>query len=69
MIKRRLNIVMVMALVAMIATACNNQAKYPGFEQNKETGLFYKIFSTNSDTSIAHVGDMMSVFMRKNIYF
>ena len=54
---------MVMALVAMIATACNNQAKYPGFKQNKETGLFYKIFSTNTDTSVAHVGDLMSVFM------
>lgn len=63
MIKQKLNFVMIMAFIAIIATSCNNNAKYPGFVQYKETDLFYKLFANNTDTTVAHIGDMMSVFM------
>ncbi len=59
--KRILNFALFVSVVALFATACNNQDKYPGFKN--DNGLYYKIHVAGTDTQTAHLGDMMSVYM------
>jgi len=59
--KRILNFTLFVSIVALFATACNNQGKFPGYKN--ENGLYYKINVAGTDTQVARLGDMMSVYM------
>ena len=59
--KRILNFALLISVVTLFATACNNQGEYPGFKN--ENGLYFKIHTASTDTQLARVGDMMSVYM------
>ncbi|RLD64962.1 MAG: hypothetical protein DRI84_07815 [Bacteroidetes bacterium] len=59
--KKVLNFALFMSVVALLTTACNSQGTYPGFKN--DNGLYYKIHTASTDTQLARVGDMMSVYM------
>lgn len=59
--KMKLKFGLFMSVVALFVTACNSQGQYPGFSE--ENGLYIKIHTTATDTQVAYVGDMLSVYM------
>ena len=59
---KRINLMLIVSMVALLISACNEQ-KYPGFNEDKESGLFYKIHTDIQDTVVANIGDVMSAYM------
>ena len=53
---------MVVALSALFLNACQDQSKFPGFDET-ETGLFYKFYTNVDDTLYPQINDFMEVDM------
>lgn len=60
---KKSNFVLLIALVAFMFTACENQGQYLGFKKNEVNGLYYAFHNTGTDTASAKVGDVMDVHM------
>ena len=60
---RKFNLMLLMTMMVFLFAACNNETKFPGFEKDQTTGLYYKFHTTGTDTTTANIGDMMDVHM------
>lgn len=58
----KLSLITTISLSVLVLASCGGDSKFPGFEKS-ETGLYYKITSTNDDAKLIVVDDIITLDM------